>query len=129
MRPGPRARGFTLIEIMVALAVLAIALAAVLKGVSAHVNNAVYLRDRTLAHWVALNKLTEMQVKRDWPAAGATQGTSLMAGHEWHWTVTVQDTPDPSVRRVDVAVRADPAARSALTTLVGYLARPQGPVS
>lgn len=125
----PHARGFTLIEIMVALAVLAIALAAVLQGISAHVNNAAYLRDRTLAHWVALNKLTEMQVRRDWPASGATQGTSLMAGHEWRWTATVQDTPDPSVRRVDVAVRADPAARSALTTLVGYLARPEGPVS
>ena len=124
-----RTRGFTLIEIMVALAVLTIALAAVLKGINSHVNNAAYLRDRTLAHWVALNKITEMQVKRDWPAAGATQGSSLMAGHEWRWTATVKETPDASVRRVDVAVRADPAARSALTTLVGYLARPEGPVS
>lgn len=122
------ARGFTLIEIMVALAVLAIALAAVLQGISAHVNNAAYLRDRTLAHWVALNKLTEMQVKREWPAAGSTQGANLMAAHEWQWTVTVQDTPDAAVRRVDVAVRSDPAAQGALTTLVGYLARPEGPV-
>ncbi len=65
----------------------------------------------------------------DWPAGGATQGTRLMAGKGWDWTGTVQYTPDPSVPTVDVAVRADPAARGALTTLVGYLARPQGPVS
>lgn len=124
-----RGRGFTLIEVMVALAVLAIALAAVLKGISAHVGNAAYLRERTLAHWVALNKISEMQVKRDWPAPGAADGSSLMAGHEWRWTVTVQDTPDPSVRRLDVAVKGDAAAHEALTTVVGYLARPQGPAS
>jgi general secretion pathway protein I len=124
-----KARGFTLIEVMVALAVLAIALSAVTKGVSQNTANLAYLRDRTLAHWVAMNKIAELQIRRDWPGPGATQGTSDMAGREWQWMATVKDTPDADVRLLEVEVSAKTSAgrdsQPPLTHLLGYLGKPQ----
>jgi general secretion pathway protein I len=122
-----RGAGFTLVEILVALAVLAIAVAAVVTAVSGHVNNAAYLRERTLAHWVAMNKVTELQVGGDWPEPGTQQGDSLMAAQEWSWQVTVSNTGDADVRRLDVKVfagkdpkdHAEPAA-----IMVAYVGRP-----
>lgn len=118
-----KARGFTLIEVMVALAVLAIALSAVTKGVSQNSANLAYLRDRTLAHWVAMNKIAEMQVRRDWPGPGNLQGASEMAGREWRWTVTVKETPDADVRLLQVDVSAGKDDK--LASLLGYLGKPQ----
>lgn len=117
-------RGFTLLEVMVALAVLAIALAALIKGVSANVDNQAYLRDRTLAHWVGMNKVAEFHARREWPGAGTRAGTALMAERVWQWKALVATTPDPNVRRLDVEVRASAAAKQPLVTLTGYLGKP-----
>jgi general secretion pathway protein I len=125
-RVGRRAAGFTLVEILVALAILAIAVAAVVTAVSANVSNAAYLRDRTLAHWVAMNKVAEMQVSGDWPAPGTKHGDSLMAAQEWSWQITVSTTDDSDVRRLDVNVYADKDHKDTLATLVAYLGRPTG---
>lgn len=121
---GKRLAGFTLVEILVALAVLAIAVAAVVTAVSDNVSNAAYLRDRTLAHWVAMNKVAEMQVSGDWPEAGTKHGESLMASQNWSWQITVSNTDDSDVRRLDVDVYADREHKNVLATLVAYLGRP-----
>jgi len=123
-RVRQRAAGFTLVEILVALAILAIAVAAVVTAVSANVSNAGYLRDRTLAHWVAMNKVTELQVGGTWPAPGTQQGESLMANQEWSWQVTVSTTDDADVRRLDVNVYGDKAHKDALASMVAYVGRP-----
>jgi general secretion pathway protein I len=123
-RMAKRCAGFTLVEILVALAVLAIAVAAVVTAVSANVSNAAYLRDRTLAHWVAMNKIAEMQVSGDWPSAGTKHGDSLMAAQEWSWQITVSTTDDADVRRLDVDVYADKDHKNALANMVAYLGRP-----
>lgn len=117
-------RGFTLLEVMVALAVLAIGLAALIKGVSANVSNQAYLRDRTLAHWVAMNKITEIQIRRAWPAVGNTDGSSLMADREWYWKATIAATPDPNLRRLDLEVRASTTSTQPLVTLISYVNKP-----
>lgn len=117
-------RGFTLLEVMVALAVLAIALAALIKGVSANVGNQSYLRDRTLANWVAQNKIAEAQARQDYPAAGNSEGDMLLAEREWHWKMIVAATPDPNVRRLDVEVRAAKGDAQPLVTLISYLGKP-----
>ncbi|MEO5573337.1 MAG: type II secretion system minor pseudopilin GspI [Gammaproteobacteria bacterium] len=118
-------RGFTLLEVMVALAVLAIAMAAVIKGIGANVSNMAYLRDRTLAHWVGMDIITESQVRRDWPDPPETDGAMLMGEREWHWQITVEETPDPDVRRMVVETRANKDDRQALTHLISYLVNPQ----
>jgi general secretion pathway protein I len=119
-----RAGGFTLVEILVALAIMAIAVAAVMAAVSGNVRNAAYLRDRTLAHWVAMNKVTELQVNGEWPSPGTRHGESLMAAQEWSWETTVSTTDDADVRRLDVDVYADKEHKDTLASMVAYVGRP-----
>lgn len=119
-----RAGGFTLIEILVALAVIATAVAAVVAAVSAFVNNAGYLRDRTLAHWVVMNKVVELQVSGEWPNPGIQHGESLLADHAWSWEVKVSSTDDPDVLRLDVSAYPDKRRKTALADAVAYLGKP-----
>lgn len=118
----PDSRGFTLLEVLVALAILALALAAGIKAAGSNVDNSAYLRDRTLAHWVAMNKLTEMQVFNKFPSPGTTEhGSLLLAGSEWYWTV--QTTVNKSVPTYEfgvatIEVRASEDAKQMLATLV-----------
>jgi len=117
------ARGFTLIEVLVALAVLAIALSAIIKTMSANTLNSIYLRDRTLAQWVALNKITELQLSKDTPSPGKSDGSTVMGNHEWFWEAEIKTTPDDDVNTVTLRVRDQPDAENPVTTLQGYIGR------
>lgn len=99
------ARGFTLIEIIIAVAVLATAMGAIITGMARYADNAATLREKTVALWVAHNRLTELQLEPGWPETGKSDGDVEMAGAEWRWFVTVAETPDPNVRRVDIRVQ------------------------
>src|SRR3569833_2059576 len=101
-----RERGFTLIEILVALAIIATAVAAIVAGVSGYVSNAAYLRDRTLAQWVVMNKVAELQLGNDWPPPGTQHGESLMADHEWSWEVKISATKKPNKEQHDKSTNA-----------------------
>jgi general secretion pathway protein I len=111
-------QGFTLLEILVALAILAIALSAVIKATGEGIGNVGYLRDQTLASWVALNRINTIQLEEDWPALGVSKGQVDMAGREWEWEVQVSDTSDEDLRRLDVTVRQ----RGDTTPLVSLIA-------
>jgi len=116
-----RARGFTLLEVMVALAVIAIGLGAVITEASRNISNASLLQDKTLGHWVASNKIVEMQVKNEWPAAGEQKEDVEMAGREWYLTLKIIDTLDERVKRVDVEVRTDASSERPITKVIAYL--------
>jgi len=120
-----RNRGFTLLEVLVALAVLTIALAATIKVAANQSINAEHLRDKTLAHWVAMNQIAELQLTQAWPATGKKEGTEEMGLREWHWQYLVTDTPDTRVRRVQVDVFRNPDDRSPITQLSSFLAQPR----
>ncbi|MEE8378940.1 MAG: type II secretion system minor pseudopilin GspI [Gammaproteobacteria bacterium] len=119
-------KGFTLLEVMVALAVIALALAAATSAVSGNIRNASGLQQRTYAHWVAMNKLTEMQLANQWPATKTSRGSSLMAKQEWYWSITITKTPDgfDLIRKVDITVRLNEDDESSLITLTGFVGRP-----
>lgn len=117
-------RGFTLMEVLVALGVLAVAMAAVTSAIGAGVSNAGHLRDRTLAQWVAMNKVAELQISREWAPPGETKGTYEMANREWRWEVKVSETDEEAVHRVDVKVFGDERAADPLAVLVAYADRP-----
>jgi general secretion pathway protein I len=123
------ARGFTLLEVLVALTVIALALGSIIKVVGSGAANASYLRDKTFAHWVASNRLAQMQLKDDpWPSRGGDEGEVEMAGREWFWTSEVSNTPDPDMRRVDITVRLEEDDEGpSVSVLTGFIAKlPRG---
>ena len=99
--------GFTLIEVVVAVFVIAIGLGAVIKTIGTVTRNTALLSERTVAMWVAQNALAEFELDLENNAAEETQGTEEMIGIEWHWTKTIVNTKDPGVRRVEFQVRQD----------------------
>jgi general secretion pathway protein I len=117
------ARGFTLIEVLVALAILAIALAAASRASAMMANSSVELRQRLLASWVAQNRLAELQARRAWPDAGTREGEVEQAGLKLTWHETVSATPNRAFRRVEIRVGAAGRDEHALARLTGYLAR------
>lgn len=120
-----RLAGFTLLEVLVALAVLALTMGAVIKGVGGYASNQAYLRDRTLTIWVARNVLVDQQVKDAWPSVGELKGTTEMGGREWRWTGTISQTDEEDLRRLDVEVRdADAEDSDPISVLSGFLRRP-----
>ena len=98
------ARGFTLIEVMVALAIVAIALAAGTRAASSVVDTSQRLSDVVLAQWCADNQLTEMHLSGQLPGVGKAPFSCDQLGRTFKGTVNVQPTPNPSFRRVDVSV-------------------------
>lgn len=124
-QPNTHSRGFTLLEVLVALAVLAIAMAALIKGGAENARAAAYLRDKTLAQWVAMNVIAETRLTAGWPSPGTKRGREEMARHEWHWELKIAETFDKDVRRLDVSVRGNDDKESIpLATLVAFLPRP-----
>ncbi len=112
--------GFTLVEVLAAVAVLGIALAAILSGMARYADTAVHLRDKTVALWVAHNRLTEIELEPAWPAEGRSDGRMEMSGAEWQWQAEVKETPDPKVRRIEVSVRQE-GSQDELIRLAAFL--------
>lgn len=121
-----RSAGFTLIEVLVAVAVLALAMGAVLLSTSRYADNAIYLRDKTFASWVAHNILNEWQIQQQWPKPGKQEGESEMAGRNWYWTADVNKTPDPQIRRVDLTIALEDGDDApGIITVSAFLAPPE----
>ena len=117
----PAQCGFTLLETLVSLAVLAIALAAVLRAAGAETRHAEELRLRLLADWVAQNRLALHAARGDWIAIGVQDGEETQAGIRMLWREEIGATPNPAFRRIDVTVFAPDDAQHALRKLTGFL--------
>jgi len=116
-------KGFTLIEVMVALFVLVLGLAAVLESTSTSNRALSQQRDRMLAQWVAMNQLSETRVSGQWPKNSNLSGESTMAGHIWRWQQQTSTTEDPNLRRIEVRVFR-PGEEQSLAFLVGFMGKP-----
>ena len=117
------ARGFTLIEILVALALLAVALAAGMRALAQGADGASTLKARTLALWVAQNRLAAAQIAPDALVAGESRGDAVQAGMAFVWITKVSATPNPAFQRVDIAVAERDVPGYMLARLTGYVAR------
>jgi len=101
----PCRHGFTLIEVLVALAIVAIGMAAVLGALTSSANTVSYLRDKTFAQWVALNQIATLRLSGQMTPTGNSDGNTDFAGRSWHWRREVTATQVPGVVRIDVKVR------------------------
>ena len=115
-----RAGGFTLVEILVALAVLAVALTAVARSLGAAIDTTAALRDRTLARWVAEDRLAELELRREWPALDVKEGDADMGGRVLRWRQETGVTPAARMRRVEVSVLLA-GTDSPLAKLTGFV--------
>ena len=117
--------GFTLIEVLVALAILAIALAAAARAANVATDSAQETRLRTLATWIAQNRVAELTATKVFPSAGTIRGRGSMAGLEFEWRQVTSETPNAAFRKVEITVLR-PARAQSLVTLNAYLVRPPG---
>jgi len=113
-------KGFTLIEILVALAVIAISLGAILSTSGSQAQQATYLKQKSIAHWVAMNEITRLQVENSFPSLGDEKGSTEMANHEWFWTRTTKELAvTKKVREVSFQIYADKQRKNKLAQLMG----------
>jgi general secretion pathway protein I len=113
--------GFTLIEVLVALIVVGLGMLAVIQTVSQTASNTSYIRDKTIAHWIAMNQLTQVRLQPSAPPIDKSSDELEMAGRKWRWTMEVKQTPVESIRRIEVNVRpSDAPEKSSLAYLTGF---------
>jgi general secretion pathway protein I len=115
--------GFTLVEVLVALAIVAVALAAGFRSVAQSAESATALKARTLALWVAQNRLAAAQLETPAPALGEREGSEAQAGASFTWHQTIIGTPNPAFRRVEINVAEASRPDYILARLVGYVGR------
>jgi general secretion pathway protein I len=125
--PG-RMRGFTLIEVLAALVIVALGMLGVIEAVTQSARNGTYLREKTLAHWIAMNVITERRLQGAPPDIAETNGDVEYAGQQWRWTLRVTQTQVESMRRMDVSVRPATAADgTSLAMATGFYGTAVGP--
>jgi general secretion pathway protein I len=122
-RQGWRDRGFTLLEVLIALAVLTVALAAVMRSLAQSIDTSAALRDRTLALWLAQNRLADRRLSSQWPSIDTTDGEAEYAGLTFRYREQVSATAMPELRRVDIEIRAKDRDET-LTKLSDFLREP-----
>ena len=98
-----RERGFTLIEVMVALAILAVVAVAASRASGAYLKSVDILRTRTLAHFVAQNAAAELRIQETWLTANRTQTVNAQ-GRDWQVVMTASDTLTPALKEVTISV-------------------------
>jgi general secretion pathway protein I len=118
-------RGFTLIEVLIALIILGVALLAAARAANIATEGAEESKLRTLATWVAQNRIALLTATRSFPATGTTSGSSAMGGIDFAWQQTASDTPNAAFRKIEVRVLR-PNDTQTITTLSAYVVQAIG---
>lgn len=100
-------RGFTLLEVLVALVIITLATTAAYQAMSSSAKTQQRLEDSTFSRWVAENEMASIQLGLTPPAVGETRGSSPMAGRLWNWRRQISVAADPALRRVKIIVSAE----------------------
>jgi len=115
--------GFTLLEVLIALAVLAIGMLAVIGAAGSSTRIDSQLRDKTFATWVAMNELTTLRLARSWPTDTQNDDAD-MGGQKWHWVAKFTPTSDPDLLRVDVSVSNAQQPDQEIASVTGFMGNP-----
>jgi general secretion pathway protein I len=112
--------GFTLIEVLVALAIVAVSIGAAMRATSAALAGSGEIKERTLARWVGRNELARLQTAQSLPASGTLSGDVIQGNVAFSWNAVVESTPNPNFRRVEIAVKRQDGSHS-LATVQGFV--------
>lgn len=118
-------RGFTLIEVLVAMTIIAVGVSALVASAGSSAWRADYLREREFGRWVASNRLTELQVLPDWPDVGTKNTEAMLGDFRWYVRTRTQKVSDDDLRRVDVEVRRDKDAENYIYAVSGFVGNPE----
>ena len=116
--------GFTLVEVMVALAIVAIAVPALLFALFQQLDGTEYLRDRSIASWIATDRMSELRLvvaKQGAVPKGELLGETRLAERDWYWWIEQQATEIPGFIRVDVKVSLEAERTQPLHTLTAFI--------
>ena len=116
-----RGGGFTLIEVLIAVAILAVALAATTRAASVATDGTLETRQRLLATWTAENRVAELKARAIFPAVAVTRLNAEQAGLALVIDEVVTETPNAGIRRVDLAVSDARSAERILARLTAYV--------
>jgi general secretion pathway protein I len=123
MRSAKSRKGFTLLEVLVALAIVGISLIAVAGKMVQMLNAASTMRDRTYASWIAHNKITEMRLANVIPEVSASSGEVDYAGVEWAWRAVISETGVENLYRIDVTI-SFPGGDPLMRPVSGFIGEP-----
>jgi general secretion pathway protein I len=121
-----RQYGFTLIEVMVALVIVALSLTAVTASLSQMIDASQAMRDRTYASWIALNRIAEFRLASETPDVGATNGEVQYANAEWAWRAVISETGVDDLYRIDVSVSIA-GNEDVIRAVTGFVGPPGAP--
>jgi general secretion pathway protein I len=121
-----RASGFTLLEVMVALAVVSIGLIAAFNGIIQMAHSTSMLRERAMADWIAMNMISTIRISGDFPDVGSFDGSTEFASREWRWEARVSETGVNDLRRIDMHVAYEDRPDDTVTIVTGFVARQAG---
>ncbi|MCK4704248.1 MAG: type II secretion system minor pseudopilin GspI [Gammaproteobacteria bacterium] len=118
-------KGFTLIEVLIAMVIIAVALGAIMSASGNQASQTGYLKHKTLAHWVAMNEMTLLMIDEAWPSIGEKNGSTSMVNRDWFWSRTVSKADEEgNARKVVFQVFASEKRDSSLATLTGFANQP-----
>jgi general secretion pathway protein I len=120
---GQKARGFTLIEVLVALIIVTFGMGAMMTALTSAAQTTMHLREKSFAEWIGLNQLATARLSHALPATGKSEAEVEFAGSKWHWQQDVSDMEIPGLKRIIIQVRRagdDVPKDRWLGTVVGF---------
>ncbi len=118
-----RSRAFTLVEVMVALAIIALSLTAVASKMGRMIDTSNAMRERTYASWIAQNKIAELRLANVVPEVTATSGEVEYANNTWDWRAVVSESGIENLYRVDVSI-SYAGNDNVIRTVTGFIGEP-----
>ena len=116
-------KGFTLVEVMVALAIVAFSLTAIAASMNQMIDAANSMRERTYASWIAQNKITELRMANATPETSTSSGEVTYANSDWEWRAVVAETGVENFYRIDVSV-SHAGSEYIVRTVTGFVGEP-----
>ncbi len=120
-----RQSGFTLIEIIIALVVIAVALGAVIATTGNSVKHGAHIKEKTIALWLAQNISAEVNIKKQWLPAGNQFSDEEMAGQQWQVKRIITQTPDKNIKKMEIQVYSGRTTDNKIVSLTTYFVKPQ----